>query len=152
LEYWNNLDGNEKLNTTKMKKRLFKKEPEIIKDYYKNLMASDFHHFPKKGRVKVTDNHGVYIIFSPDNEVLHVGNTPSGRNGLNQRLYNHITKTGVFYRKYLKKYNISLRGMHKFKYLVVHDVRHRALLEALTAGSLCPAHFGTGERKKINPS
>jgi hypothetical protein len=82
--------------------------------------------------------------------VLHVGNTPSGRKGLDQRLYNHITKASVFHREYLSKKNISLRGNYKFKYIEVENARHRALLESLTAGILCPEHFGTGEKKENN--
>jgi hypothetical protein len=126
-------------------------EPEIIKNLFKTLISSEFKIFPKKGIVKVTDKHGVYIIYSPENEVLHVGNTPSGRKGLNQRLYNHISCTGVFYEKYLKPNNIKMRGSHKFKYLVVEDIRQRSLLEVYAAGNLCPAHFGTGEKKKKPP-
>ncbi len=108
-------------------------------------MSSVF--FPEKGKINLTDKHGVYVIYPPNNEVLHVGNTPSGRKGLNQRLYNHISKTGVFYREYLKKRNITLRGKYKFKYIEVFNPRERALLEAFTAGNLCPAHFGTSEKK-----
>lgn len=123
-------------------------EPEIIKNLFKTLILSEFKIFPKKGIVKVTDKHGVNIIYSPENEVLHVGNTPSGKKGLNQRLYNHISCTGVFYVKYLQPNKIKMRGTHKFKYIEVKDIRQRALLEAYTAGNLCPAHFGTGEKKK----
>lgn len=79
--------------------------------------------------------------------MLHVGNTPSGKKGLNQRLYNHISCTGVFYEKYLKPNKINMRGIHKFKYLEVDDIRQRALLEAYSAGKLCPLHFGTGAKK-----
>lgn len=128
-------------------KKLKSKEPDIIKDLFKKLVLSDFHIFPEKGKLSITNNHGVYIIYSPNNDVLHVGNTPSGKNGINQRLYNHITSTGVFYQKYLRKHNIKMRGTHKFKYLEVKDIRQRALLEAFTAGKLCPLHFGTHERK-----
>jgi len=130
----------------KQKKQL--EEPEIIKNLFKKLIPSEFQIFPERGKINVTNNHGVYIIYSPENEVLHVGNTPSGRKGLNQRLYNHISKTGVFYREYLKDRNITLRGKYKFKYIEVPNPRHRALLEAYTAGNLCPAHFGTAEKKK----
>ena len=124
-------------------------EPSIISDLFKKLNSSNFYTFPLSGKINVSDKHGVYIIFSPKNDVLHVGNTPSGTKGLNQRLYNHISSTGVFHEKYLKPNKIKLRGTHKFKYLVVDDIRQRALLEAYTAGKLCPAHFGTG-KKNIN--
>jgi hypothetical protein len=79
--------------------------------------------------------------------VLHVRNTPSGKKGLNQRLYNLISCTGVFYEKYLKPNKINMRGTHKFKYLEVYDIRQQALLEAYSAGKLCPLHFSTGAKK-----
>jgi hypothetical protein len=129
-------------------KKLIKKlnEPSIIEDLFEKLTSSNFYIFPVRGKINVSDNHGVYIIYNPNNEVLHVGNTPSGRKGLNQRLYNHISCTGVFYEKYLKPYNIKMRGTYKFKYLEVNDIRQRALLEAYAAGKLCPLHFGTGAK------
>jgi hypothetical protein len=122
-------------------------EPSLIDGLFEMLTSSDFHIFPLRGKMNVSDKHGVYIIFSPKNEVLHVGNTPSGRKGLNQRLYNHISCTGVFYEKYLKPNRIKMRGTYKFKYLEVADIRQRALLEAYSAGKLCPIHFGTGAKK-----
>lgn len=125
------------------------KESHAIKKLFKKLISNDFHIFPERGKINVTEKHGVYIIYSPKDEVLHVGNTPSGKKGLNQRLYNHISCIGVFYRKYLKLNNIKMRGTHKFRYLEVKDSRQRALLEAYAAGNLCPFHFGTGEKKKI---
>lgn len=123
------------------------KESEIIKALFEKLISSNYHIFPLKGKVNVTDNHGIYIIYNPKNEVLHVGNTPSGKEGLNQRLYNHISCTGVFYEKYLKPNKINMRSTHKFKHLEVDDIRQRALLEAYSAGKLCPLHFGTGAKK-----
>ena len=105
-------------------------ESEIIKDLFEKLILSEYHVFPARGKINITEKHGVYIIYNPNNEVLHVGNTPSGRKGLNQRLYNHISCTGIFYEKYLKPDKIKMRGIYKFKYLEVKDIRHRALLEA----------------------
>lgn len=122
------------------------KESDIIRKLFEKLISSDFHVFPENGKINVTEKHGVYIIFSPTDEVLHVGNTPRGKKGLNQRLYNHISCSGVFYDKYLKPNRIRMRGTHKFKYLEVKDIRQRALLEAYTAGNLCPVHFGTGAK------
>jgi len=123
------------------------KEPDEIMKLHKELVASEQHIFPLKGKVNVSEKHGVYIIYSPSEIVLHVGNTPSGKGGLNQRLYNHVTRTSSFSRKYLKPKGISLRKGYKFRILEVSVPRTRALLEALTAGLLCPAHIGTGEKK-----
>jgi hypothetical protein len=123
-------------------------EPEEIMKLHKLLISSKQFTFPVKGKVNVSENHGVYIIYSPTEIVLHVGNTPSGKKGLNQRLYNHVTRTSSFSRKYLKPNGISLRNGYKFRILEVSVPRTRALLEALTAGLLCPLHLGTGEKKK----
>jgi len=122
-------------------------EPNDIMKLHKELIASKQHIFPPKGKVNVSERHGVYIIYNPTETVLHVGNTPSGKKGLNQRLYNHVTRTSSFSRNYLKPKGISLREGYKFRILEVSVPRKRALLEALTAGLLCPAHIGTGEKK-----
>jgi hypothetical protein len=124
-----------------------KNEPAIIKRLFNRLISTEHHIFPVRGKINLTQKHGVYIIYSPKNEVLHVGNTPSGKKGLDQRLYNHISCTGIFYEKYLKPNKIRMRGVYKFKYLEVTDIRQRALLEAYSAGKLCPLHFGTGAKK-----
>lgn len=124
-------------------------EPEDLQKLYNKLIRSKAFTFPLKGKVDVSSKHGVYVIYSPDNEVLHVGNTPSAKGGLNQRLYNHITGKSSFHRAYLKPNNINIRVDYIFKYIEVDCPRLRALLEALTAGSLCPKYFGTGEKKLI---
>lgn len=118
-------------------------------NFYEKLILSPKHNFPEKGKVNVSSKHGVYIIYCPNDFVLHVGMTPYGKSGLNQRLYNHISKTGVFYREYLRPKDMCLRGTGKFQYIEIDDPRKRALVEALTAGLLCPAHFGTGVRRII---
>jgi hypothetical protein len=123
-------------------------ESQRIKKLFGNLITSHLYIFPVSGKVKVSLLHGVYILYDSNDIVLHVGMTPYGKDGLNQRLYNHISKTGVFYREYLKPNEICLRGIGKFRYIEVDDARTRALLEALTAGILCPLHFGTGIRKE----
>ena len=79
--------------------------------------------------------------------MFHVGTTKYGKEGLNQRLSNHLSGASSFSKKYLKPNRILLRDGYKFQCLQVRNPRTRALLEALTAGLLCPAHFGTGEKK-----
>ena len=117
-----------------------------IMKLYEKLISSKQLLFPEKGKVKVSENQGVYIIYNPNEIVLHVGNTPSGVKGLNQRLYNHLTNTSSFSRSYLVPNGISLRNGYKFRYVAVPVPRTRVLLEALTTGLLCPAHIGTGEK------
>lgn len=123
-------------------------EPTEIKKLQALLIASRYYKFPEKGGVKSTVNHGVYIIFSPENKVLHVGRTYRGRKGLNQRLDNHLNNLSSFSIAYLNKNGRKLRSGYKFKYLEIEDGRTRALVEALTTGLLCPSHIGTGERLK----
>lgn len=111
-------------------------------------MASGYHRFPGKGAVNETKEHGVYLIYDPSNNILHVGKTNRAKNGLNQRLQNHISGNSSFSIQFLKMDGGVLRKGYKFKYLVVTHSRKRALLEALATGVLCPAHIGTGEKKK----
>jgi hypothetical protein len=50
-----------------------------------------------------------------------------------------------FANKYLEGDGSKLRHGYKFKYLVIHDDRKRALVEALATGTLCPLHLGLGK-------
>jgi excinuclease UvrABC nuclease subunit len=87
---------------------------------------------------------GVYII-RKDDTVLHVGRTLRGRDGLNQRLKNHIHGSSSFTNEYLKGNGAILRGDgYTYQYIVVEDPRKRALVEAYAIGKLCPAHIGLG--------
>ena len=122
-------------------------ESEEIKKLFDKLIASPEHLFPENGKVYISDKHGVYIIYSPSNEILHVGTTKTAKGGLNQRLLNHVRNQSSFSVGYMQPNSISLRKGYKFKFIEVENARTRALLEALTAGLLCPAHFGTGEKK-----
>ena len=48
-------------------------EAEQIYSLHQQLIKSDLHIFPEKWRVNISVKPGVYIIYSPANEVLHVG-------------------------------------------------------------------------------
>lgn len=122
-------------------------ETQSLKNLHINLLNTQQIVFPVKGKIRVSVNHGVYIIYSPRNKVLYVGTTKRGGTGLNQRLNNHLYKQSTFNKLFLRPRNISLRTGYKFRYIEVVNSRKRALLEALTAGLLCPEYFGTGERK-----
>ncbi len=123
-------------------------EPEEIMKLYKALLASSFILFPKQGSVVISIKHGVYIIYNSNNEVCHVGTTISGKEGLNQRLNNHLKNQSSFSRQFLHKNGKILRAGYKFKYIEEESGRKRALLEALSIGLLCPLHIGTGEKAK----
>ncbi len=122
-------------------------EPEEIMNLHNTLVKSSNLPFPQKGKVNVSTEQGVYIIYNPKGEILHVGRTLRGREGLNQRLQDHLGNNSSFSQQYIKPKSINLRDGCSFKYLIEEDGRKRALLESLTTGLLCPKHIGTGERR-----
>lgn len=119
-------------------------EPEEILELHNLLKASQANIFPHIGRVRVSEKQGVYIISDQNKRVLHVGTTKRGVGGLNQRLNDHLSGTSSFKKNYLKPRNISLHDGYFFQCIEVEDARKRVLLEALTAGLLCPVYIGTG--------
>jgi hypothetical protein len=116
-----------------------------IDKLYQSLINKELYHFPTHGKVNISNKHGVYIIYSPSNDVLHVGRTNRAKKGLNQRLQNHVNNGSSFSKKYLNYQGYHLREGYYFKFIEIDDGRKRALLEALAIGKLCPAHIGTGE-------
>ena len=97
-------------------------------------------------KLDAPNEKGVYINYSPDDEVLHVGRTPSAKGGLGQRLRNHLAGSSSFARIYLKRNGARLRDGYKFRCLVIKNSRHRALVEALGIVQLCLAHIGIAEK------
>jgi hypothetical protein len=86
----------------------------------------------------------VYII-SKGETVFHVGRTTRAKNGLHQRLSNHLHGRSSFTKALFNRDGNQLRNGFSFQALVVTDSRLRALLESYSVGSLCPKHIGTGE-------
>lgn len=121
-------------------------DPKKIKELFDILLTSEFFNFPVIGKVDASESHGVYLISSPTNEILHVGKTDRGKLGLNQRIKNHLDNLSLFSIHYLKRECKVLRDGYKFKFLVVSDAKERAYLEALATCLLCPQHIGTGEK------
>lgn len=80
-------------------------EAKKINELYNDLIKSSYYFFPKEGKLKLSDKPGVYVIFSPHSKVLHVGSTPRGKKGINQRIYDHMSSSSSFYHKFLKKRN-----------------------------------------------
>ncbi len=123
-------------------------EPERIRELFILLLQSPIQNFPTRGKLtenEVSCEKGVYIIYNPAGVVSHVGNTPRGREGICQRLNNHLQGSSSFSKKFLAQNHISLRNGHSFRYLIVDSARDRVLLEALAIGGLCPEHIGTHE-------
>lgn len=125
-----------------------KSEKTTIQQLFKNLIAQEKFAFPERGRpLNVPQTHGVYII-RKGSTVLHVGRTHRGRNGLRQRLCNHLYGASSFTLEYLGGAGEKLRKGHTYQYLEVKNDKRRALLEAYAIGTLCPEHLGLGKRKK----
>lgn len=122
-------------------------ESKLVMQLHIALINSTLHTFPEFGKIDICSKHGVYIIYNSNLEILHVGTTKTAKGGLNQRLLEHVRNQSSFAVSYLKNKGINLRNGYRFRYIEVENIRIRILLEALTAGLLCPAHIGTGEKK-----
>ena len=128
-----------------------KDEFDKIHELFKDLLKAERKVFPGLGgTLDAPKEQGVYIIYSPESDgevVLHVGRTLRGKNGLQQRLQNHLSTASSFTIEYFKKSKGGgslLRGTHTFSFLVVAEPRERALLEAYAVGMSCPKHLGLG--------
>lgn len=124
------------------------KDEKKVEKLFNQLTTAKVCHFTQSGtRVNISNEQGVYVIYSPQKKVLHVGRTAGGNNGLNQRLNNHRTGKSSFKRMYLQKHKISLNPKYSFRFIEVSDPKIRTFLEAYAIGSMCPAHIGTGEKR-----
>jgi len=126
------------------------REIQEIKKLFAELRKQGKQPFPKKGEIlKAPREHGVYIIrrnVRGKETVLHVGRTLRGKNGIYQRLKNHLGGASSFTKKSLNGKGSTLRkNGHTYQYLAIKSPRKRALLEAYAVGTLCPKHLGTGE-------
>ena len=120
--------------------------PQTIRRFLNELLRSDSHPFPpERGRLHAPTEPGVYLIYDARGRVAHVGRTPRARNGLRQRLNDHLHGNSSFTNEYLKGDGSKLRHGYQYKYLVITDPRKRALVEALATGALCPLHLGLGD-------
>lgn len=99
-------------------------------------------------RINAPSAHGVYVIRGPRGRVLHVGRTLRGKNGLSQRLRDHLLGNSSFVKSYFGGRGAVLRRGYTYQYLEVPKDRPRALLEYLATAWHCPAHLGVGAAKK----
>jgi predicted GIY-YIG superfamily endonuclease len=121
-------------------------ESQKIEELFEKLCAQPKRLFPQiRHKLDAPSSHGVYIIRKGET-VLHIGRTLRGKNGLQQRLKNHLSGASSFTDEYLKGKGVTLRdGRHTYQFLELEDSRKRALLEAYAVGTLCPEHLGLGE-------
>lgn len=119
-----------------------------VKDRYKELKDKPKEPFPQLGeKLDVTTKQGVYIIWKGD-KPLHVGRTTGGKDGLWQRLKNHLNGQSSFVEKCLLGDRYILRnGSYSYQCHIVKDAKLRAFLEAYATGILCPAHIGLGKEQ-----
>jgi hypothetical protein len=118
-------------------------ESRKIEDLFDDLCDKSKRTFPQcRQSLDAPKHQGVYVI--RENEtVLHVGRTLRAKNGLRQRLGNHLHGSSSFTRQYLKGKGSTLQeDGYTYQYLVLEDARKRALLEAYAIGTLCPKHIG----------
>jgi hypothetical protein len=95
-----------------------------VKRLFKDLAKSKRVRFPRiRGKIPAPNEQGVYIIYNPEGKVVHVGRTPSGRNGLRQRLGNHLHNASSFTAHYLNGRGSKLRNGYRFRYIVVSKPR-----------------------------
>lgn len=117
-------------------------EAEIVQSLFTELLASPLNRFPEAGPIACTADRGVYIIYDTAGEAAHVGRTPSGKNGLRQRLNNHLHGQSSFSKAVFGGDGQKLRDGCYYRFVVVESERYRALLEAFAIGHLCPIHLG----------
>lgn len=120
-------------------------ERQQIRSLFKALERQPEALFPIRGaRLAITSAQGVYVIRGKDRVVVHVGRTVRGREGLLQRIGNHIAGKSSFVREYLKGRREVLRDGCTYQFLEVSDGRQRALLEHYATAWHCPKHLGIG--------
>lgn len=122
------------------------RERQTVKKLFGKLCKQEKQPFPKKRQpLDAPLKGGVYII-RKNKTILHVGRTHRGRNGIHQRLTNHLHGSSSFTKNYLHGNGATLRKKgYTYQYLELEDSRKRALLEHYAIGTLCPRHLGTGE-------
>ena len=105
-------------------------ERQKVEELFNALCKQPMLQFPQDHKkLEATSKPGVYVIRKGD-IVLHVGRTLRGKDGLYQRLKNHLHGSSSFTDKYLKGNGAALRKGHTYQFLVVEDARLRALVEA----------------------
>jgi hypothetical protein len=99
--------------------------------------------FPRGSEsIDVPKKLGVYVIRDPDEAVVYVGRTTRAKNGLHQRLRNHMAGKSALVRVFLQGDTSKLREGFSYQFLEVEDDRERALLEHIATAWHCPTVLG----------
>jgi hypothetical protein len=113
---------------------------------FRQLCDQPVYPFPKSRQtLSAPCSHGVYVIRDPGGHIVHVGRTLRRKDGLQQRLRDHLCGSSTFVKYHLAGRSSQLRAGYTFQCLEVVDARARALLEAFATAWLCPIHLGLGE-------
>jgi hypothetical protein len=120
-------------------------EQRKIEELLAKLLREPRRRFPgRRERLEASNRKGVYVIYGPQGKVVHVGSTPRAKEGVAQRLRDHLNGNSSFTYTKFGGDGSRLRDGYEFQYLIVDNGRDRALLEALGIGRLCPEHIGHG--------
>lgn len=92
--------------------------------------------------INVPRTLGVYVIRDPDEAVVYGGRTTRARNGLHQRLRNHLAGKSALVKGLLQGDTTRLRAGFSYQFLEVSDDRERALLEHIATAWHCPKVLG----------
>ncbi|UMR29228.1 GIY-YIG nuclease family protein [Massilia sp. MB5] len=95
-----------------------------------------------RASIEVPKTLGVYVILDPDQSVMYVGRTTKARNGLHQRLRNHMAGKSALVKTLFNGDTSRLRKGYSYQFLEVSDDRERALLEHIATAWHCPTVLG----------
>lgn len=97
-------------------------EENKIRKLFDRLCEQNKFQFPKlRTKLDAPTTQGVYVIRCSAGKVMHVGRSVRGREGLAQRLGNHLRGQSSFAKSYLKGNGRLLREGYTYQYLVVAD-------------------------------
>jgi excinuclease UvrABC nuclease subunit len=120
-----------------------KNEPKVVRALFDKLTNAERWGFKPEGLAHAPKDRGVYVIYDPKRQVVHVGRTRKAKGGIRQRLRDHLHNRSSFTVQWLHGDGEALvRKKYRFQSLNVRSPRRRALLEAYATGRLCPKHIG----------
>jgi len=123
-------------------------ERQRIEALFDRLNARRLIPFPQpRQSLKAPRSQGVYVIRDRARRVVHVGRSLRGKEGLFQRLRNHLNAQSSFVKVHLKGNGKKLRDGYTFQCIVEENDRKRALLEHFATAWHCPVHLGVGRKK-----
>lgn len=97
-------------------------EQKRVRTLFAALLKQPARRFPPQGAaLEAPATPGVYVIYNPRGQVVHVGGTSRGQQGRAQRLRNHLHGASSFTLRHLKKDGSRLRCGYTFQCVVVRN-------------------------------